>query len=259
MAGSDWLRSESSEIVYEAFRPGIAHPHAYSILLFADEPTAGASAVDSNPFRHVKFERLLDRKQLSVICPLRGDLWRDVWSLDHARRGADPKDTPRQLVLERILPAIFSELGSQPPGIALVGFGSGGQAALRLAYDYPDKFPVVAAIAPKIDFHLLVRDDHPVLTELFADEEAARQHTAILHVHPLNWPRHHFFCCDPANYAWYDGADRLRMKLAASGIPFECDLETSTDGDLAAYVELMAETVIDFVERGMERERLRLV
>ena len=36
----------------------------------------------------------------------------------------------------------------------------GGQAALRLAYRHPEKFPIAAAIAPAIDFHLGMRHGH---------------------------------------------------------------------------------------------------
>ena len=55
-----------------------------------------------------------------------------------------------------------------------------------------------AAIAPAIDFHLGMRHGHDwadgelfdTLWEIFDEPEQARQETAILHVHPLNWPRH---------------------------------------------------------------------
>ena len=63
---------------------------------------------------------------------------------------------------------------------------------------------------------------------MYGDEESARQDTAILHVHPLHYPRFMFFCCDPTEYPWFDGSDRLRMKMAASGIMHECDLENVT-------------------------------
>ena len=62
---------------------------------------------------------------------------------------------------------------------------------------------------------------------MYRDAEQARQDTATLHIHPLNWPRHQWFCCDPADYRWHDSADRLRMKLYSLGVPYECDLETT--------------------------------
>ena len=61
---------------------------------------------------------------------------------------------------------------------------------------------------------------------MYRDAEDARQDSALLHIHPLNWPRNQFFCCDPTDYRWHDSADRLRMKLWSLGVPFECDLDT---------------------------------
>ncbi len=132
-----------------------------------------------------------------------------------------------------------------------------------LSYRNPSRFPVVAAITPKIDFHLLVNDSHEIPSSIYEEEEYARQDTAILHIHPLNWPRQQFFCCDPAD-PWFDGSDRLRMKLGSTGIPFEFDLETSvgettTAGDVDAYLRRMAPRVVEFVSQRLEMERMRLI
>ena len=109
-----------------------------------------------------------------------------------------------------------------------LGVSMGGQGALRMAYKHPNMFPVVAAIAPAIDFQKrIVEGIDPGLDQMYRDAEEARQDTATLHIHPLNWPRHQFFCCDPTDYRWHDSVDRLRMKLWSLGVPFEYDLETS--------------------------------
>ena len=49
------------------------------------------------------------------------------------------------------------------------------------------------------------------------------------------------------------------MKLAASGIPFECELEISAEDADVPYFQLMAEKAISHCEHGLERERLRIV
>ncbi len=191
--------------------------------------------------------------QLVVVAPNAGP----IWALDVPLPDATDGMTPRQSLIDKIFPAVEQLAQGTVPPIGLLGFGMGGQAALRLAYDYPHRFPVVAAIEPKIDFHLYVRYGHELLSGMFADDEAARQHTAILHAHPLNWPRKQFFCCDPET-DWFDGSDRLRMKLAATGIPFECDLESTCEGDSGAYATLQTAKAIQFLCRGLESERLRL-
>ena len=134
----------------------------------------------------------------------------------------------------------------------------GGQGGLKLAYKHPNQFPVCAAIAPSIDYHCDLEAGDRTLNALYRDAEQARQDTATLHIHPLNWPRHQWFCSDPADYLRHDGADRLRMKLYSLGVPYEADLETSADGELAKYVELMAEPAIAFIADRLQRERLRV-
>jgi hypothetical protein len=94
---------------------------------------------------------------------------------------------------------------------------------------------------------------------MYRDADEARQDTATLHIHPLNWPRHQFFCCDPADTRWHESADRLRMKLWSLGVPFECDLETSAGGHSFEYASHMAPRAIDFIAKSLEQERLRLV
>ena len=93
---------------------------------------------------------------------------------------------------------------------------------------------------------------------MYPDPETIRQDTATLHVHPLNWPRHIWFCCDPAD-RWHESAERLRSKLVALGIPHEYDLDTAGGGHSFDYYNRMAPTAIRFIAEQLERERLRVV
>ena len=111
-----------------------------------------------------------------------------------------------------------------------LGTSMGGQGALRLSYKFPDKFPIAAAISPAIDYQLRYNEGDETIPQMYPDPEAVRQDTATLHIHPLNWPRHQFFCCDPEDYRWWESANRLRMKLYSLGVPHVCDLETTGGG-----------------------------
>ena len=123
-------------------------------------------------------------------------------------------------------------------------------------------YGMVAAISPAIDYQQRLEtpeeDDDP-LFEMYLDPEAARQDTALLHIHPLNWPRNQFFCCDPTDYRWFDSSDRLRMKLGSLGVPFECDLETSAGGHGFQYYNVMAQRAMTYILNSLNSERLRVV
>src|SRR5262249_44483074 len=145
-----------------------------------------------------------------------------------------------------------------PPRIALLGTSMGGQGALRLAYKYPNVFPIVAAISPAIDSHLRMEEGDETLNQMYRDPAQARQDTATLHIQPRNWPRHQWFCCDPTAYRWHESAERLRSKLYSLGVPHQCDLETSGGGHSWEYYEQMAEPALQFIVKALESERLRV-
>ena len=75
---------------------------------------------------------------------------------------------------------------------------------------------------------------------------------------PLNWPKHQLLACDPADAEWFEGVERLTMKLSASGVPFESDLETSSGGHSWDYFNSMARRVISFVSDRLEQESRRV-
>lgn len=205
---------------------------------------------------------LVEQHRLPVIAPRAGRSW---W-LDHVVPSFDRSITPERYVIDTIRGEVERRFGVVPPGIALVGTSMGGQGALRIAYRHPAVFPVAAAIAPAIDFHQAMRqagdrDDgeyYDTLWQLFGDVERARQDTAILHVHPLNWPRHQCFASDPDDLHWHDGAVRLHSKLVALGIPHRALLEPRGGGHSVEYYDKVAGDVIRFVLDALDQESRRL-
>lgn len=205
---------------------------------------------------------LVERERLPAIAPRAGRSW---W-LDRAVTSFDPTVTAEQYVIGPVVAEVERRFGVSPPGIAVVGTSMGGQGALRLAYRHPNLFPVAAAISPAVDFHAAMREAHErpdgelydTLWETYGDVERARQDTAILHVHPLNWPRHQFFACDPADIHWYDGAVRLQSKLVALGIPHVALLEARGGGHSQEYYDRVSPDVMRFVLERLDQESRRI-
>ena len=167
-----------------------------------------------------------------------------------------PTISAEAYVLEHVVPYVAERWNARPPQLALLGVSMGGQGALRMAYKYPNVFPTVAAISPAIDFQKRIDEGvDPGLDFMYRDAEDARQDTAMLHIHPLNWPRNQFFCCDPTDIRWHDSADRLRMKLWSLGVPFECDLETEAGGHSFEYACHMAQRAVGFIAQRLDQER----
>ncbi len=200
------------------------------------------------------FQQQYDQYGLRVVCPRGARSW---WS-DKICREFDPELTAERYVLDHVLGWIREQWGAEPPRIGLLGTSMGGQGALRFAFKHPRVFPTVAAISPAIDFHLRMDEGDETLWEMYPDAEAARQDTALLHVHALNWPRNIWFACDPVDYRWHESAERLRMKLAALGIPYECDLDTSGGGHGFEFYNRLAAAAVGFLARRLESERLRV-
>jgi len=204
---------------------------------------------------HPAFCREFARHGLRVIAPMSGQSW---WS-DRICADFDRKITTQRYLLDAVLPYISERWGSAPPQIGLLGISMGAQGGLRLAYKFPDTFPVVAAIAPAIDYQIRIEEGDPILTAMYGDAEQARQDTATLHIHPLNWPRHQWFSCDPLDARWHNSTDRLRMKLFSLGVPFECDLETSAGGHSWEYFDHMADAAVGFLAERLQQESRRVV
>lgn len=205
---------------------------------------------------------VVEAARLPVVAPRAGRSW---W-LDRIVPAFDTAITPERFVVEEVVAEVGRRFGVVPPGVAVFGTSMGGQGALRLAYRHPTVFPVAAAISPAIDFHAAMREAHErpdgefydTLWEIYGDVERARQDTAILHVHPLNWPRHQLFTCDPADEHWYDGSVRLQSKLAALGIPHVALLEPRGGGHGQVSDDTVAGDVLRFVLERLDQESRRI-
>ena len=243
-----WTMIEVAGHECELFEPTRRNPHGF-ILIYLH-------GVHLNRLSdHAEFTTQFERHGLPVIGPRTARSW---WT-DRICAEFDPSISAEAYVCGRVLPFAETRFGAIPPRIGLFGTSMGGQGALRLAFQRPNVFPVVAAISPAIDFQLRWDEGDETLPLMYEDREAARQDTATLHVHPLNYPRRLWFCCDPSDYRWHESAERLRSKLAALGVPHVADLETTGGGHGFEYYNRMAPTAIDFLADGLERERLRVV
>jgi len=245
---SGWSQVEIAGHVCELYEPAELNPHGFALIYLHG---VHLNRLDDQP----GFIRQFDRHGLRVICPRTARSW---WT-DKICAEFDSCITAERYVLDQVIPFMKQAWNAAPPGIGLLGTSMGGQGALRFAFRRPNVFPVVAGISPAIDYHLRMREGDETLPLMYPNAEAARQDTATLHVHPLNWPRNIWFCCDPVDYRWHESAERLRMKLAALGIPYACDLETQAGGHGFQYYNHMAEPAVNFIIDRLEHERLRVV
>lgn len=242
-----WSNVDIAGHAGELFIPSRRHPHGLAAIYLhgvhlqrlADQP---------------QFTAELDRQGLTVIAPRTARSW---WT-DRICPEFDSQRTAERYLIVDVLAWAQQQLQVEPPQLALFGTSMGGQGALRIAYKHPQLFPVVAAISPAIDFQIGFYDDDSTVPAMYSDPEAARQDTATLHIHPLNYPRHQFFCCDPADTRWWDSSDRLHMKLYSLGVPHEFDLETTGGGHGFAYYNRQAERTLKFLVDRLEQERRRL-
>jgi S-formylglutathione hydrolase len=180
------------------------------------------------------------------------------WWADRVCPEFDPRLTPERHLLDNVLPYFERRWGIRPPAVGVQGISMGGQGALRLAFKYPDLFPVAAAISSAVDYHELYGQGSP-LDEMYDSKEQCRQDTAPMHIHPSKYPPHLFFCIDPDDANWLRGNDRLHEKLSALGVPHEVDFTTRAGGHSWEYFSRMAPRVVGFVHDGLEQMSRRLL
>ena len=201
---------------------------------------------------NVTYTAALKRHGLACVCPRAPKC---CWT-DAVYTPFDPANSPLEYVRGPLLEQLCSTWNTLP--FAVAGIELGGQGVLQLAYRHARQFPVVAAVSPKVDFENW-HGHGTSLDEIFPDREAARQRTATLQLNPLDWPRHQLLLCDPADEYCIDGVRTLASKLSSTGIPFEHDFESTHGGYGWNYANAMADRVIDFLARGLDDMRRRLV
>jgi S-formylglutathione hydrolase len=226
--------------------PGIRVPRFAVLHLHG----AGLETLSGNAV----FTRFLEELGLPCVCPHGGLCW---WT-DRLCDAFDAHVSAERFLLEQMIPFFQERWGLAPPAIGLQGISMGGQGALRLAFKHSKLFPVVAAIAPALDYHELYGQG-TAIDAMYDSKEQCRQDTALMHVPPTDYPPHIFFCVDPDDARWYRGNDRLNEKLRALGIPHESDLTTRAGGHSWDYFNHMAERTETFVLAGLEHESRRLL
>lgn len=199
---------------------------------------------------NLSFTKELAKHNLIALCPIAPHCW---WT-DAVYGPFDEEISPIEFLARNVPTYCEQAWQIQPPRIAVCGVEMGGQGALQLAYRHARQFPTVVAISPKVDFETWWGHGTSLDT-LFSDREAARQRTAILHLHPLNYPKNQLLLCDPDDLYCLDGTLTLASKLSSTGIVFEHDFETRNGGFGWNYTNAMASRAIGFIAERLGNER----
>src|SRR4051794_7284130 len=139
--------------VYDPSGPrfGVLHLHGWRLKTLQGEPA---------------FSRLFDELRLACVCPHGGRCW---WG-DRLCPEFDAQVPPERYLLEQVVPFLHERWHLGERSVGLLGIGMGGQGALRLAFKHPEVFPVVAALAPAIEYHELYGQGLP-LDEMYDSKE----------------------------------------------------------------------------------------
>lgn len=192
------------------------------------------------------YTEMLNSHRLACVCPIGPEC---CWT-DRIYAPFDPRISPVDFLFQQVPAYCRARWNLDVAKIGLTGVEMGGQGALQLAYRHARQFSVVAAISPKVDFETWYGHG-TTLDVIFNDRESARQATAILHVHPLNWPKHQLLLCDPADVYCFDGVVTLSSKLSSTGIPFETDFVSTHGGFGWSYANAMAKPVVEFLSKSL--------
>jgi len=240
-----WTQIEVAGKAVDVYEPTEPSEHNYVVLHLHGH---GGRTLKGNEVYTAEFERY----GLRAVCPHGARSW---WGKRICAE-FDPQITPVEFIREQLMPEIRARFSAEPPAVALAGVSMGGQGALRISYWYPREFPIVAALSPAVDFQNWLGMGYP-LDEMYESQLDARQETATLQIHPLNWPPQQFIACDPTDPDCFEGTDRLISKLNSSGILFEKDLTTTAGGHSWEYFNHMAAETVKFLYERLERERLK--
>lgn len=211
------------------------------------------SLAEETPATNPTFTLALRQHQLRCLAP-RGD--RSWWG-DRICPEFDANLTPERYLLDVLVPWAESAWELNPRAVALAGVEMGGQGAVRLAFKYPQRFPIAASITGAFDCQEWYGRGTPLDTQ-YDTRERCRQDTAILHIDGHDWPPHLWFCCSPTDAMSYRGNDRLHEKLAAMGVPHVFDLDTRAKQGVN-YAEQMTPPMVAFAAKSLEKEARRLM
>jgi len=229
----------------EVFEPSA--PRGFGILFLHN---AKGQSLSVSPI----YTQLLEHHRLFCVCPWGNATW---WG-NQILSEYDSQRSAECYLIQAVMLFMKIDLQLAPPAVSLFGISMGGQGALRIAFKHAQVFPVVAAVAPALDYHDFYGQGGQI-DKLYTSKEQCRQDTAAMHLPPSDSPRHVFFCVDPDDQHWYRGADRLHEKMSALGAPHEVDLSTRAGGHSWNYFNAMANRSIEFMNRGLEIEARRLL
>ncbi len=237
MPTGNWTRTTVGTHLVETWVPSTLATGEAILLLHDLDAVAPSERSD--------WRGLLETSPVPVICPLAGRSW---WlSLPTAEF---PEGGPLGWVRSDVVSWIEQAFQVKPPRIGVIGVGMGGHGALNLSYRSARQFPVVAAISAAVDFHQYQASE-PALSEVFESVEAARQETATLHLHPLNWPLFQRIACHPADSLWFEGCERLASKLGSSGIPFDREFGSLPAFERTVYESRQLQLSIEYILRNL--------
>jgi S-formylglutathione hydrolase FrmB len=196
---------------------------------------------------------LFEANRIACVCPAGAETW---WA-DRVHPPFDPTITGERYLLDVVRPWVTDHFELGANAVGLIGLGAGGQAALKLGFKYPTRFRAVAGLGSILDAYEL-HGRGTALDAMYANREQCRQDSAVLHIHPANWPPYIYFACDPDS-PWLRGNDRLHEKLAALGVPHRTDFTTRVCGHSWTYYDYLARGVLKFVADGLAAESRRLM
>ena len=224
-ATGTWSEVEVAGHRCRLFEPAAPSPHGYVVIYLHCSRAASLRGYPA-------FVREFERHGLRVIEPVTGQSW---WT-DRIWPEFDP-DISAEAYVSIMSCRMLPSAGTRGRR-GWRSWASAWAARARCGWrtNIRTCFPPWPPSRRPIDFQKRIEEGvDPGLEFMYRDAEDARQDTATLHIHPLNWPRNQFFCCDPTDVRWHESADRLRMKLWSLGVPFECDLETEAGGHSFEY------------------------
>ena len=157
---SGWTKIELAGHPCHIYEPPEPSEHNYTVLYLHGR-------YQGTPAEHPTMMGPFAENGLRIMAPLT----RRSWWADRICPDFDSEITAEQYVLKHVVPYIENEWDCQPPRLALMGASMGGQGALRMAYKYPNQFPVVTAFFPSIDYQIRIEEGDRILSKMYKDVE----------------------------------------------------------------------------------------